>query len=92
MTGQVVALHGASRLLTKRQLAQHLGRSERWVELRVRDGMPSVDPTRRSPQRRFRLDQVEAWLHDGSQRPASLSQRVATLEEEVARLARVVDQ
>ncbi len=43
------------RLVTKRQLAEHLGRSTRWVELRVREGMPSEAPTTRYPHRRFRL-------------------------------------
>ena len=31
---------GTPRLLTKAQLAQHLKRSPRWIELRVREGMP----------------------------------------------------
>lgn len=45
-------------LLTKRQLAEHLGRSTRWIELRVREGLPSEPPTNRFPRRRFRLSEV----------------------------------
>ena len=48
--------------LTKRQLAAHLGRSIRWVELRTAEGMPSIDPTRRNPSRRYPLRDVEEWL------------------------------
>ena len=56
-------------LVTKRQLAQYLGRSTRWVEMRVREGMPSESPTTRYPQRRFRLSDVEAWLAGGKPKP-----------------------
>lgn len=45
--------------LSKRQLAQRLGYSTRWVELRVREGMPS---TLKGNQRRFLLSETEAWL------------------------------
>src|SRR5437879_861116 len=56
----VAHLHPATEhLLTKQQLAAHLGRSPRWIELRVKEGMPSTDPTVRYPQRRFRLSDVE---------------------------------
>jgi hypothetical protein len=45
--------------LSKRQIADHFGRSTRWVELRVREGLPSkMIGGRRS----FRLSEVEAWL------------------------------
>lgn len=72
-------------LLSKKQLAEHLSRSVRWVELRVADGMPSVPPTARFPHRRFRLGEVEAWLAGGG-KPASTSQRLAEVEREVAAL------
>lgn len=49
--------------LSKRQLAQTLGYSTRWVELRVREGMPSYQQT--NGYRRFRLSEVEAWLAQG---------------------------
>jgi excisionase family DNA binding protein len=45
--------------LSKRQLAVRLGYSTRWVELRVRDGMPSRMV---GAQRRFRMSEVESWL------------------------------
>jgi hypothetical protein len=45
--------------LSKRQLADRLGFSTRWVELRVRDGMPSYT---HGNQRRFLLSEVEEWL------------------------------
>jgi hypothetical protein len=50
--------------LSKKQLAAHYGYSVRWVELRVRDGMPSH---RRGGQLRFLLSEVEAWF-EGRQR------------------------
>lgn len=48
--------------LSKRQVAEYLGRSTRWVELRVRDGMPSKMIGGR---RGFRLSEVEEWLDRG---------------------------
>jgi hypothetical protein len=82
----------AEQLLTKRQLAQHLSRSTRWVELRVREGMPSEAPTARYPQRRFRLSEVEAWLAAGKAKPpAPQTRRLADLEERVAELAATVE-
>jgi hypothetical protein len=79
-------------LLTKRQLAQHLGRSTRWVEMRVREGMPSEPPTTRYPTRRFRLSEVEAWLAAGKRKPPPRqAQRIAELEERVAELAATVE-
>lgn len=50
--------------LSKRQIAEHLGRSTRWVELRVREGLPSKMIGGR---RGFRLSEVEAWI-DGRNR------------------------
>ena len=78
-------------LLTKQQLAQHLGRSTRWIELRVRAGMPSIDPTARFPHRRFRLADAEAWLADSEvKQPAP--DRIARLEQQVATLTATVEQ
>lgn len=48
--------------LTKRQLSERLGFSTRWVELRVREGMPCSSI--KGNQRRFLLSEVEAWLAD----------------------------
>ena len=79
-------------LVTKRQLAQYLGRSTRWVEMRVREGMPSEPPTTRYPQRRFRLSDVEAWLTSGKPKPPPRqAQRLAELEVRVAELAASVE-
>jgi hypothetical protein len=80
-------------MLTKQQLAAHLGRSTRWIELRVREGMPSEAPTTRFPRRRFRLCEVEAWLAAGEPKPAPpQAQRLAELEERVAELAAALEQ
>ena len=91
MSGTVHRLARGDAMLTKQQLAAHLDRSPRWIEMRVKDGMPSLDPTARFPHRRFRLADVEAWLADASARRAT-PDRVERLEVEVARLARIVDQ
>lgn len=45
--------------LSKRQLAQRLGYSTRWVELRVREGMPSRI---QGNQRRFLASECVEWL------------------------------
>jgi hypothetical protein len=89
----VVQLRAAGALLTKQQLARHLGRSTRWIELKVREGMPSEPPTRRFPHRRFRLGDVESWLAGGA-RPKlpAQSDRLAVLETEVASLRALVEQ
>jgi phage terminase Nu1 subunit (DNA packaging protein) len=47
--------------VNKRQLASHLGRSTRWVELMVREGMPSQMIGGR---RGFRLSAVERWIEE----------------------------
>ncbi len=49
--------------LSKRQLAQHFGYSTRWVELKMREGMPSYI---HGSQRRYRLSETEAWLAERS--------------------------
>lgn len=80
-------------LVTKRQVAEYLGRSTRWVELRVREGMPSEPPTTRFPRRRFRLSEVETWLAAGRPKPAPpQAQRIAELEERVAQLTAALEQ
>jgi hypothetical protein len=45
--------------LDKRALAAHLGCSERWIEYRAREGMPSWLIAGR---RKFKPSDVEAWL------------------------------
>lgn len=62
-TAQVLVLPGAWRdcepWLSKRQIAAHFGRTTRWVELRVREGMPS---RMNGGRRGFRLSEVENWM------------------------------
>lgn len=77
-------------LLTKKQLATELGRSERWIELRQRDGLPVAD-TDRYGRRLYRLADVEAWLHELDSRPRSMPDRMAALEREVVSLRATVD-
>jgi hypothetical protein len=49
--------------LTKRQIAQHYGRSTRWVELRMKEGMPHrKDRDTPNSWVMFRLTEVDAWL------------------------------
>lgn len=87
MTATVARIHPHGALLSKKQLAQHLGRSERWVELRVREGMPSIDPTPRYGGRRFNLADVEGWLGESERaRSRPMGERVAELEREMAGL------
>lgn len=47
--------------LSKKRLAEVLGYSPRWVEMRMRDGMPS---RLKGNQRRFVLSEVERWLNE----------------------------
>lgn len=92
MSATVVSIRpGNEVLLTKKQLATHLDRSTRWVELRMREGLPSIAPTERYPHRRFRLGDVEAWLAGGKTKTAGHAERIARLEEQVARLTATVE-
>ena len=50
---------GSEPWLSKQQLAAHLGFSVRWVEYRVREGMPSK---RFGARLRFRVSDVEEWI------------------------------
>jgi predicted DNA-binding transcriptional regulator AlpA len=45
--------------LCKKQIAAHLGYSTRWVELKMREGLPSKMI---GGQRRYRLSEVERWI------------------------------
>jgi hypothetical protein len=47
--------------LSKIALANHLGYTTRWVELRMKEGMPS---TLHGKRRRFLLSEVLAWLDE----------------------------
>lgn len=67
MSAEIVDLTGerarrrpaAEPWLKKAQLAEHLGYSTRWIELRVKEGMPSE---KWGGERRFRITAVEDWL------------------------------
>jgi phage terminase Nu1 subunit (DNA packaging protein) len=88
MAGELVRFPSRGRvLLTKKQLAEHLGRSERWVELRVRDGMPVEEATDRYGRRRYDLWLVEKWLERGLRRPPRSEDLIAILERNLADLA-----
>jgi phage terminase Nu1 subunit (DNA packaging protein) len=79
------------RLLTKRQLASELGRSTRWVELRMREGLPVLPRRTPGEHARFELGAVRAWLERRAEgAPLSVEERIARLEQEVARLAKFV--
>jgi predicted DNA-binding transcriptional regulator AlpA len=62
MSAQVYAFRHRARFepwVTKAQVAEYLGRSTRWVELKARDGLPSQMIGGR---RAYRLSEVEAWI------------------------------
>ncbi len=88
MAAQVVSLPTRGYvLLTKKQLAEHLGRSPRWVELKVKEGMPVEEATDRYGRRRYNLRLVDAWLKGGHRTAPVRQDRVAALERRVAELA-----
>ena len=90
MSATVHRLPGTgSQLLTKQQLAAHLGRSPRWIEMRVAKGMPSENLDRYG-RRMFDLRAVEAWLSAGEPRVSSVAERLEQLERQVAELSAVV--
>jgi hypothetical protein len=77
-------------VVSKKRLAAILGKSTRWLELRVRDdGMPSVMVNGR---RMFRVSEVEPWVekYEKKLRTAkpSSAERIADLENRVADLER----
>jgi hypothetical protein len=80
-------------IVTKKQLAARLGRSERWVELKARDeGLPVFD-TDRFGRRRYDAQAVESWLRGAKAKPrrdrvAELEQAIGELRAEVAELRR----
>ncbi|MGO9448230.1 MAG: hypothetical protein ACLP04_06190 [Solirubrobacteraceae bacterium] len=52
-------VYGLEPWMTKQQLANHLSMSVRWIEMRVREGMPVMHFGNRA---RFKLSQVENWI------------------------------
>jgi len=79
-------------LLTKKQLASELGRSTRWVELRMREGLPVLPKRAPGEHARFDLGAVRQWLEQrATHRVETVEERVARLEREVARLAEALE-
>jgi phage terminase Nu1 subunit (DNA packaging protein) len=78
-------------LLTKKQLAAAVGRSERWIELKQRDGLP-IASTDRFGRRRYRLADVERWLHSAPASPRSAGERLDALERQVAELRAMIEE
>lgn len=91
MSATVHRLPGTTgpRLITKQQLAAHLGRSARWIEMRVNEGLPSENLDRYG-RRMFDLAAVEAWLQKGEHVARSMQERVEALEREMAELRAVI--
>ena len=88
MSAQIISLPLRNPvLLTKKQLAARLGRSERWIELRVREGMPVEPRADRYGRRRYDLQLVEQWLNDRPAKRSSRPDRLGQLEQAVADLA-----
>ncbi len=93
MSAQIVSLPTRGPvLLTKKQLAAHLGRSQRWVELRVHDGMPVEAGSDRYGRRRYDLQLVQQWLRHRSDKKSKRQDRLGELERAVADLAAQVDE
>lgn len=70
--GEVIHVNfgGGEPPLTKTQLSQHaqIKRSRRWIEQRVKEGMPShLDGNRRM----FRLSEVQDWLEGQGRKVAN---------------------
>jgi hypothetical protein len=84
MMTNVVQMRGGG-IVTKQQLADHLGRSTRWIELRVNEGMPSEHTDRRG-RRMFNVADVEAWLAAGERRTVTITERLGKMETELAEL------
>lgn len=83
-------------ILTKKQLAAQLCRSERWIEMRAKEGMPKLD-VNRFGRRMYRLKDVMDWLERRPD-PATvaerkgLEERISDLEAKVAKLLGSRDQ
>jgi excisionase family DNA binding protein len=58
-TNAVSVVYALEPWMTKQQLANHLSMSKRWVEMRVREGMPMMHFGNRA---RFKASQVENWI------------------------------
>lgn len=93
ISGVVIRLPSApGRLLTKKQLAAELGRSTRWIELRMREGLPALPRRTPAEHTRFDLEEVRAWLDTRAQRVRPpLEERVARLERQVVTLVEALN-
>jgi hypothetical protein len=80
------------RPVTKTELARHFGRSTRWVELKVREGMPFLPATKRYPRKRYDVLACERWLGDSERKRLIAAERIAALEAQVASLAVQVEE
>jgi hypothetical protein len=63
-TGSVISFplwRSAEPWLSKRQVADHYGRSTRWLELKAREGLPS---RMIGGRRGYRLSEVDVWLRE----------------------------
>jgi hypothetical protein len=59
-------LFSGDTLMTKKQLADYLQRSTRWVELMSREGLPSYK--RNNGHMRYSRREVDAWLDERGSR------------------------
>lgn len=77
-----------TRLLTKKELARELGKSTRWIEIKMRDeGLPVEPRASRHEDARFDSGKVRAWMDlRAAAKPLSLEERVRVLERTVASL------
>lgn len=94
MSANIVPLRAsvAQRPVTKAELARHFSRSTRWVELKVREGMPFLPATKRYPHKRFEILACERWMGDSEHKPLTAAERIAELEAKVASLAAQVEE
>jgi hypothetical protein len=76
-------------LMTKKQLQAHLGRSKRWVELRMNEGLPSENLDRHG-RRMFDVQAVERWLNGGTPKATTSTERISQLEQQVKTLTDAV--
>jgi phage terminase Nu1 subunit (DNA packaging protein) len=87
MSATVVSIN-QRKLLTKRELADYLKRSERWIELHQKeDGLPVAERDRFG-HNLYSLDEVKVWLK--SPKKPSTAEQVEQLQREVQELREFV--
>lgn len=72
-------------ILTKAELAKRLKCSTRWIELRVKEGMPVERATDRRGRCRYDFSAVQDWLSNG-QPKLTRQDRFATIEARLVEL------